>query len=304
MPPKEKRDPTNVLPLITWDSIRPPYPKYHYFEGGKDYPFNFLAHSFDMVNAWWLMEASVLAYTDETTVRKHLQDAPVTNAKFFNGPSTQCYVANNKDFAWVVFRGTEIRPRPGSEYDFRNIIADILADLFFPPVDFYGLGKVHQGFKQAFEEVWGDLFVYLKEQESGGRSLWFTGHSLGAALAALAAGRYSSVGNVHGLYTFGSPMVGDSDFCQNFGPKARTYRFVNNLDIITQLPPFPPFQHVGELYFIDNHGIIGPNVNTPVSLQAIMSFLASMWNMVTNIAGLLLDHVPILYATHIWNNIP
>jgi len=38
---------------------------------------------------------------------------------------------------------------------------------------------------------------------------WFHRHSLGAALATLAARRF---GHAHGLYTYGSPKVGDAAF--------------------------------------------------------------------------------------------
>lgn len=320
MPPKGQK----ALPdTSTWDSIRPPYLEYPYFQDPK-LPFDNTTQSFHKGNAWWLIEASTLAYADKTTVDDHLQGAPVTKAKFFSGPSTQCYVANNKDFAWVVFRGTEIRTRNKeksgllAKFDIRNIIEDILADMDFLPADsegqsdeglldklkhwfsdFGGQGMVHRGFKRALEEVWEELFDYLKQQDAAGRTLWFTGHSLGAALATLAAARY---GNVQGLYTFGSPMVGDADFCQNFKHSARTYRFVNNRDIITRLPPFPPFQHVGELYFIDSNGLIGGSDIIDVSPNTIWQLLAIMWEITSNIGESFIDHVPTLYATHIWNH--
>ncbi|MCK7478059.1 MAG: lipase family protein [Candidatus Moduliflexus flocculans] len=69
--------------------------------------------------------------------------------------------------------------------------------------------KVHRGFKSALEEVWDDLFPYLKALQGRGCRIWMTGHSLGAALATLAADRY---GEVQGVYTFGSPRVGNGRF--------------------------------------------------------------------------------------------
>ncbi|MCA9453043.1 MAG: hypothetical protein KC584_10520, partial [Nitrospira sp.] len=68
----------------------------------------------------------------------------------------------------------------------------------------------------------------LKEEKRD-RTFWFTGHSLGAALATLAADRY---GDVQGLYTFGSPLVGDEGFARDFYVSG--YRFVNNNDVVAR----------------------------------------------------------------------
>jgi predicted lipase len=68
------------------------------------------------------------------------------------------------------------------------------------------------------------------------------GHSLGAALATLAADRLP---DVQGLYTFGSPRVGDKGFQAHFRVKA--YRLVNGKDIVPTVPGEGPFRHVGEL---------------------------------------------------------
>ena len=67
-----------------------------------------------------------------------------------------------------------------------------------------------------------------------------TGNSLGAALATLAADRY---GNVQGVYTFGSPKVGNDVFKEKFIVK--TYSIVNNKDIVTRVPPPGIYKHVG-----------------------------------------------------------
>ncbi|MCX5893209.1 MAG: lipase family protein, partial [Deltaproteobacteria bacterium] len=91
---------------------------------------------------------------------------------------------------------------------------------------------MHRGFQAALDEVWERLHDYLEGKENARRTVWFTGHSLGAALATLAASRY---GKVRGLYTFGSPRVGDLDFKQAF--LVPTYRFVNHDDLVTRVPP-------------------------------------------------------------------
>jgi len=305
----KQRDPREVLPKISWDAIAPPYPDYPYFQGGEEYPFRPHAGEFDPVNAWWLIEASTLSYSEEDFARTKFQSAGLGEVAFFSGESTQGYVANNDDFLILVFRGTEIRQRPGQS-SFHNILADLRADADFLLVDSGQGGKVHRGFKEALDEVWekAGLVAYLRSKDNGRRTFWFTGHSLGAALATLAAHRY---GNLNGLYTYGSPRVGDLDFQQEF--PVSTYRFVNHHDIVTRVPPPGAYQHVGELKYLDSQGLIRDN---PPGWEKvinglrgeILSALDSLEQVRVGfdalIPEMIVDHVPTLYATHVWTNIP
>lgn len=135
-------------------------------------------------------------------------------------------MANNHDFAVVAFRGTESRRLEGHN-DFTGIIADVKADLNAKLVDSGRKGQVHKGFNSALDEVWGEIKPHLEDLAQAKRKIWITGHSLGAALATLAAYRY---GQAQGLYVFGSPRVGDQVFREDF--KIRSYRFENNSDIV------------------------------------------------------------------------
>jgi len=299
-----KRTVREVLPEITWDKIAPPYPDYPYFQGRETYPFRPHADGFDLVNAWWLIETSTLAYAGEDFAREKFHHAGLPEIEFFSGNSTQCYVANNDDFLILVFRGTEIRRREDSS-DFANIIADLETDANIALVDWEQGGKVHRGFQEALDEVWERLLDYLRSKENARRTVWFTGHSLGAALATLAAQRY---GKVRGLYTYGSPRVGDRDFKDGFPIK--TYRLVNNNDIVTRVPPPWLYQHVGDLKHIDSQGLIhedSDKVMNGIQME-ISSCLNSLEGMTAGLDALIpeaiVDHVPTLYATHIWNNIP
>ncbi|VDL85693.1 unnamed protein product, partial [Nippostrongylus brasiliensis] len=69
-----------------------------------------------------------------------------------------------------------------------------------------------------------------------------TGHSLGGALAALAAARIAKQGFRSGdqitMYTFGEPRVGDLTFATNFDSMIKnSYRVVFGRDSIPHLPP-------------------------------------------------------------------
>jgi triacylglycerol lipase len=303
------RNPKDVLPEVSWEKIAPPYLDYDYFNGVKIHPFRYRANMFDMVNAWWLIEASILAYAEEDFASPIFQKANLPEVRFFTCRGTQCYVASNEDFVIVVFRGTEIRKRANIQ-GFRNIIEDIKTDADIMLVDSKQGGLAHCGFMEGLDEVWEKegLLDYIRSKDSSNRTLWFAGHSLGAALATLAADRY---GNVRGLYTFGSPRVGDLSFANDF--YVNTYRFVNNNDVVTRVPPPGLYQHVGDLKYIDSEGLIHDNASKwEMITDSIRGKIAHIFNsrgqIRSGFAGLLpddvIDHVPTLYATHIWNNIP
>ena len=293
---------------ITIDNLAPPYPDYEFFENCDQLPFRHQANMFTMVNAWWLIEASTLVYADpQIAIETFKQQAGFTEVAYFEEKVTQCFVASNDEFAIVAFRGSEARLREGDSNP-GHIYADWLANFDFLPEKWDYGGKVHRGFKAALSEVWNELEDHLAKLQQDNLKIWITGHSLGAALATLAAHRY---GNVQGLYTFGSPRVGDQDFKKDF--KVNTYRFVNNSDIVTKVPPSNMYRHVGELKYIDSDGLIHDNTNRweRWSDEIQGKFKNVFTTLSQNRKGLtevllepIVDHVPTLYAIHIWNNLP
>jgi len=294
------------IPKITFKNLSPPYEDYAYFQGIEKYVFRYSETSFNLINAWWLAETSTLAYSGEYFVRARLRRAGLPEVRFFDKQSTQCYAANNDQFAIVAFRGSEIWKRNG-RFDLKRVIADIMADVDIRLTDWRNGGKVHRGFKDALEEVWADLLPHIQKLHERGCKIWITGHSLGAALATLCAERY---GNVQGVYTFGSPRVGNGVFKENFNVKL--YRIVNNDDIVPRVPPRGVYAHVGELKFIDGDGIVRdkrvenegpfnpPGDETDGQANSDPSETDYLGGFVP--AGLR-DHVPVLYAVHLWNSI-
>ena len=94
------------------------------------------------------------------------------------------------------------------------------------------------------------------------KSLIVTGHSLGSALATLytlenAAKRArtsaTAFPNVTDLYTFASPRIGDGTFAEAFDKLPITsWRIVNELDIVPNLPPPILFTHVEPDYRVNS----------------------------------------------------
>ena len=134
-------------------------------------------------NAWWLCDAALLAYSAEAAVNAAFTKAGIPGdvAHFHGMHSTQAYVMSMPDAIVLAFRGTQVD-------DFWSSVLDFTVDAqFLPFPDSHG-DLVHAGFLAALGEVWPQTVAHLRaEQARQPRPLWITGHSLGAALATLAA---------------------------------------------------------------------------------------------------------------------
>lgn len=75
----------------------------------------------------------------------------------------------------------------------------------------------------------------MKDDKLQGKPLFITGHSLGGALATVAARDLVHKGGIAACYTFGSPRVGNDEWTGDI--KTPIYRLVNAADCVTMLPP-------------------------------------------------------------------
>jgi len=136
-------------------------------------------------------------------------------------------------------------------------IWDWIADIDAVPVPWLadaGAGLVHMGFQLVYEHICKSIRTLLS-QVVHAKNLWLTGHSLGGAVAVLAAWDLMSNGiwAAPQLYTFAGPRVGDPRFSANFNLKIPVcYRVVNFMDVVPQLPLPPLYEHVGEEFLV--HG--------------------------------------------------
>lgn len=278
---------------------------YRHFEGHEAMPFDAQAPVVTRAHAWWLAEAALLTYWDPTAAVARFAAAGLT-AEPIAGGETQLYVTFSADAVLVVFRGTE---------------ADRFGDMFDNSQ--FGLenwphapGSVHAGFRRALERVWAPLEARLATL-SPTRTVWFGGHSLGAALATLAASRYPGTA---GVSTIASPRVGDRLFAAAFDARfgARSRRYANDTDIVTHIPPpLPPpftrsYTHVGELRHIQPDGRITtepPRLAHFVRdvfgevghLQEVVQALEA--RLMSRAPAFLLDHMARGYAVDIWNDL-
>jgi predicted lipase len=104
--------------------------------------------------------------------------------------------------------------------------------------------NVHQGFYNAYAEVSatvkGQVQLILSKYRTAG--VYVTGHSLGGALATLAAlDIKSTFGRVDQFYTYGEPRVGNAAFASYFAGAFPIYRVVHYADIVPHVPPYGLF---------------------------------------------------------------
>jgi len=293
------------VPRITFENISPPFDQYDYFQNRLLLPFEYDASSFSLINAWWLAEVSTLVYSDATHIWQRLRQAGFKQVQFIQHDGTYGFVAAHDRFAIVAFRGSEIWRRE-EKFDIQRVLADLKTNIDIRLSDWAEGERVHSGFKAALEDVWTVLRPEIEKRHRQGLKIWLTGHSLGAALATLAADRLP---DVQGLYTFGSPRVGDKGFQSHF--RVKTYRLVNGKDIVPTVPGEGPFRHVGELIPIavedspnggHGHGKAPGGAGCSGDTQAPAG---SEKDIKIN-TGLLIprafrDHNPVLYSVHLWN---
>ena len=142
----------------------------------------------------------------------------------FDNDGTQAILVSNNKFIALAFRGTEA-----------NSIKDIKADTNAKIIQCKTGGKIHSGFKKAFDTVAEDVQDKIDQNEYKDKPLFITGHSLGGALATIAAKKLSHERGIAACYTFGSPRVGNDEWIADI--KVPIYRVVNAADCVTMLPP-------------------------------------------------------------------
>ncbi|KIW34176.1 uncharacterized protein PV07_00971 [Cladophialophora immunda] len=142
----------------------------------------------------------------------------------------------------MSFRGTT---------SFGNILADI--NLVMVPWDVCDLCTAHSGFLDSWQTVKPQIQGVLASAKASYPSykIIATGHSLGGAVATLAAADLRGSGYSIALYTYGSPMVGNyflATFITN--QSGGNYRVTHAQDLVPKLPGYPIFAHVSPEYWI------------------------------------------------------
>jgi triacylglycerol lipase len=191
-----------------------------------------------------LAELSQICYLSRAEAGRLAYKMGFPEIRYYDRDGAQSYIFGNDHDRVVVCRGTE-----------PNDWNDIRADLDLATVIAETAGRVHRGFKREVDDLWPRLEQALKNNHL---PLWFTGHSLGGAMATICASRCQISyiqSNPRSLYTYGSPRVGNRQYINFVSYEA--YRWVNNNDIVTRVPPWwLGYRHKGQELYLDSRGEI------------------------------------------------
>ncbi len=206
--------------------------------------------SFDWQASLSLCLASELAYKDSDDVKAQARTWGFSDAAFVEKGPAQGFLAWTPDLAMVAFRGTEST-------------ADWLSNLHLTTRELPGLGRVHAGFLEQFQALRPEMERLLNLRPT--LPLLVTGHSLGGAIAVLAASSWAPTRPVRALYTYGQPAVAaDSSTAVAMATALpdRWHRLVNDADIVPRVPP--TYRHGGHLLRFDSQG----RVSSPRTVAA------------------------------------
>jgi hypothetical protein len=146
-----------------------------------------------------------------------------------------------QDAVIIAFAGTD----PG---EWKTVITDVTLR---PGTD------THAGFQAAADAVQEQVRTAIGLTNGGAKPLFFTGHSLGGAVAALAAMfAVSQQANPAAVYVYGMPRAGKDQFRQQYNSSLgdRTYRLVHGIDLVARVPNSGlGYRHVGHLVQCGSH---------------------------------------------------
>jgi triacylglycerol lipase len=214
------------------------------------------APQFSLDNARAMMWLSQLAYetANRSKVESILKAWQLTLQAFVSNdpatglpPHSGCVVVAGGHGATIVsFTGTDPLK-----------IEDWITDFDAVP----SATDLHSGFQDAVETVWPSIKTAIANRPVSGQPLFFTGHSLGGALAIIAAERAIRELNAlaTAVYTFGSPRTGGTAFFDSYTPLLgnSTFRLIDGTDIVPTVPPSLPgdYRHVGRAVQCQTDGL-------------------------------------------------
>ena len=217
--------------------------------------------SIDKDNAYWMARLARAVYIskddnspDDEAILEDLraEDPKFQRIEGVSKSSAQAAFVEHEDYLCMTFRGTDTTMNDWEAA--RDWIDNLKA---FPKQTSFG--RFHMGFYQSFEDVWNSLKnAYDLASKKKSRPLFFTGHSLGGAMASIAAAK--RVGEdlpFTSTYTFGQPRAMTRKTAQAVNAEClnRFFRFQNNNDIVTRLPArLMGYSHIGTFIYIKEEG--------------------------------------------------
>lgn len=213
----------------------------------------------------------------------------------------------------LAFRGTASVP-------------DWITDAQFRRTEIGAGQEVHHGFLDAILSLNEDLKALAKAEKQRPMGeymppLFITGHSLGGAMALLAAELLAEAGcYIQAVYTFGGPRVGNGAWAKSYDAfldrrlRDRTWRVVNEEDIVPRLPgSLIGYRHAGHEVFLpaDTHVLemgapgavsrIAPDyiLDPPLWRKAVSDLVGTWQDLRQGRCAQLADHYVVAYAARL-----
>lgn len=147
----------------------------------------------------------------------------------------------------------------------------VAADLDAHPIDVIGIGQVHHGFWAAWAAIAAPVLAAV-----GGRPVTLVGHSLGAAIAIMAAAAMVVGGNPPAaVYGFEPPRVSTNGSVAAVLAKVPLNLYKNGNDVVPELPP--DWVHAGAIQPIGRAVLPFPNV-TDHAIARVIAALTAVQN--------------------------
>jgi hypothetical protein len=323
------------------------------------------AHTFKNVRGnpaqlrWWMAETAYAAYwkshaesrRTESSGDKLLAAAfqvDLSAIKFFKSKAkgAEVYVVSHPEADVLSFRGSEILGlEENGPLQFDSVIKDwVRTDanaVKQPWARLSSTPKAHTGFAKAMDALLDQtngISTFFADIIKTGRPLYICGHSLGGAMAMLAAAYCAENGIAKErikVFTFGAPLVGGRGFANLFTGIA-VERFVFQFDIVPRVPvasvswPVPPFivfdgfstdegiayRHVPANYFLIDGDATSMSEHTSVNginyFKQYLVYLSASGgqvflgiplpiDLISRLPNLVLNHSPLYYAVGTWN---
>ncbi|MHA2501536.1 MAG: lipase family protein [Candidatus Kariarchaeaceae archaeon] len=212
--------------------------------------------NFSLDTAKLMIDFCIQAYNEPAEIDVAPLGFQLVRTFYDKDSDTEAFIAKDEGRMVVAFRGTESKE-------------DILTDLKIKKVKYPRMkrpifkSRTHKGFTEAYKSIDDEVLASVKQLlDEGSYVVYFTGHSLGGALATLGAMHmYRRLKIPVILYTFGAPRVGNRWFKRYFNRKMdNVFRIVNDEDIIPSIPnKIFGYHHVERLALIDEHKVIYVN---------------------------------------------
>ncbi|GJQ12718.1 hypothetical protein GpartN1_g4509.t1 [Galdieria partita] len=240
---------------------------------------------------------------DDIDIDLHIN--PFKDAISSKGPKSDSYFQfHQTEMEWKQRQRHNGMEDSSKEEEIHSYIEQQLACPFEGPKVHYGFLRSFAGIRETFLQVIEKAVgsEYLKDDVKATPILYFTGHSLGGALATLAAGEvaYRHPSWQIQMYNFGSPRVGNAEFVNIYNQLVpHSFRVVNDTDIIARIPRSQNFEyyHVGNTVLINQQGELwtqgqsGEEDPLDDNWSSLQEMLEAEWSLLNSLSkGMSLEH--------------